>query len=480
MASTQSLLDIGPIILVHFLFYTILFQAIIILIFYFINVARPAILNSLIVLCIMTPLYMLSLDIGQPIQLLFISQTASIFFPITFTSIVIYSVVTDWLNKCLPVVIITSIAFCIYVLNNKLYLPIVISLFTLMNIYLLAILINRRRESFPAILIYFILIKCLLIPLLFLTENVIFPALIAGTFSILIFIMTAYMTRRRIITTLSQLNTVNDLNKKLSYKISRLRGSNDQYRKIIMEKDSELLQMSRHASLAEVTAGIAHELNQPLTGIKGIAQNMIDDINYEEFENLQAVSELLKICSLVDKSSLINNRIRTFSQKNLVPKKEVDLNKATIDALDLIKIQLKKCSIELIFVLDETIARIYGDKISIEQLIINLILNSKDAIAGKQKESPDFTGVIMLSTTSQDKKVKLLIEDNGSGISDEIIDKIWSPFFTTKKKESGTGIGLSICKKILQDHQATATVESNHGGTQFQILFPAIVDSSRK
>lgn len=318
------------------------------------------------------------------------------------------------------------------------------------------------------------LVGIIISPLLYLANNNLLPSLFAGLASLVVFITTAYMTRRRIIAAISQLNTVNDLNNKLSYKISRLRGSNDQYRKIILEKESEILQLARHASLAEVTAGIAHELNQPLTGIKGIAQNMIDDITYEEFENLQAVSELLKICSLVDKSSTIINRIRSFSQKNVLPKKEVDLNHATIDAIDLIKLQLRKYNIELVFVLDEAIPKIHGDKISIEQLILNLILNSKDAIVSKQKENPDFTGVILISTTSIEGNVRLLIEDNGSGISDDIIDKIWSPFFTTKKKESGTGIGLSICKKILQDHRATVNVESSHGGTQFHILFPAI------
>jgi C4-dicarboxylate-specific signal transduction histidine kinase len=252
-----------------------------------------------------------------------------------------------------------------------------------------------------------------------------------------------------------------------------LKQSNDSCRKIILEKDLELSQMARHASLAELTAGIAHELAQPLTGIKGIAQNMIDDINAEEFENLQAVSELLRICSLVDKSSSIINHIRNFSKKTALAMKLNDLNYVILDAIDLINLQLKKNSIDLVFVLDDTIPKITGDKISLEQLIVNIILNSKDAILEKEFESEEENGTIRITTFAADGAVMMIIQDNGSGISEDIKHKIWSPFFTTKKREHGTGIGLSICSKILKDHKATVDIQSDKNGTQFSIRFPA-------
>jgi C4-dicarboxylate-specific signal transduction histidine kinase len=230
--------------------------------------------------------------------------------------------------------------------------------------------------------------------------------------------------------------------------------------------------MARHASLAELTAGIAHELSQPLTGIKGIAQNMIDEINDPDFENLQGVSELLKICALVDKSSSIIDHIRNFSKKGTLSMKMIDLNKIILEAIDLINLQLKKNSIDLIFVLDDTITRIMGDKISLEQLIVNIILNSKDAILEKDYEGTGDNGTIRISTFEKDGMVNMIILDNGSGISDDIMNKIWSPFFTTKKRVHGTGIGLSICSKILKDHSATVDVKSDSNGTQFSIHFP--------
>ena len=97
----------------------------------------------------------------------------------------------------------------------------------------------------------------------------------------------------------------------------------------------------------------------------------------QDFENLQGVSELLKICALVDKSSSIIDHIRNFSKKGTLSMKMIDLNKIILEAIDLINLQLKKNSIDLIFVLDDTIPKIRGDKISLEQLIVNIILEFK-------------------------------------------------------------------------------------------------------
>jgi len=267
--------------------------------------------------------------------------------------------------------------------------------------------------------------------------------------------------------------------------MTRLKQSNEQCKRIIAEKDTELFQMSRHASLAEVTTGIAHELAQPLTGIKGIAQNMIDDINYDEFEKLQAVSELHKISSLVDKSSTIIDHIRNFSKKSGFSMRLLDINSSILEAIDLINHQLKTNDIELICELTENIPDMYGDNISIEQLIVNLILNSKDAVIEKKYIEPEIDGRIKVSTNVKDKKVRLIVEDNGVGIPKDIIPKIWSPFFTSKKRKHGTGIGLSISSKIIKEHNGEVYLNTDSNGTCFTICLlytspsPRDVEESR-
>jgi len=269
-----------------------------------------------------------------------------------------------------------------------------------------------------------------------------------------------------------RLNSINALNKRLNQIITRIRQSNDTLKKIISQKDIELLQIARHASLAEVTTGIAHELTQPLTGIKCISQNMIDDINYNDFDHMQALSDLVKISSLVDRSSSIIDHIRTFSRKRGFSFQDADLNACILNAIELINNQMKNSGIDLIFVLDDSVPRIYGDNLSLEQLFINLILNSRDAISSKAESAINFSGVIKITTTFNDGIVKLIIEDNGKGIPEDIIPKIWTPFFTTKQKGKGTGIGLSLSHRIIKDHNADVSIKSSGDGTIFTIVFP--------
>ena len=133
---------------------------------------------------------------------------------------------------------------------------------------------------------------------------------------------------------------------------------------------------------------------------------------------------------------------------------------------------MKNCKIDLLFVLDDSIPRIYGDNLSLEQLFINLILNSKDAIIQKMESVKDFAGAIKITTTFHDTFVKLVIEDNGPGIPEDTIPKIWTPFFTTKQKGKGTGIGLSLSHRIIKEHNADVSINTSGNGTIFTVIFP--------
>lgn len=262
------------------------------------------------------------------------------------------------------------------------------------------------------------------------------------------------------------------LNKRLDQVITRQKQNNDQLKKIIAQKDVEILQIARHASLAEVTTGIAHELAQPLTGIKCISQSIIDDINFEELDLMQAVSDLSKISSLVDRSSSIIDHIRTFSRKRGFSFQPADLNVCILNAVELVNNQMRNSHIEVEFTLDESIPRIYGDNLSLEQLFINLILNSRDAISSRRETEKDLAGKIRINTGSNERNALLIIEDNGCGIPEDIIPKIWTPFFTTKRKGKGTGIGLSLSHRIIREHNAEVSVDSSGNGTVFTITFP--------
>jgi len=337
----------------------------------------------------------------------------------------------------------------------------------------LYLFIALRKKIFEKIYLLPVLLNTLFI-ILFLLNTITSTSLII--FFILSFILYYFIIisgyTRKILNFTSRFSSMNTLNKNLNLKINRLHQSSEQLKRIIAQKDIEILQVARHASLAEVTTGIAHELAQPLTGIKCIAQNMIDDINCNELESMQASSDLEKITSLVDRSSSIIDHIRTFSRKRGFTLQPVDINTCILNAIELINIQMKKNSIDIIFVLDDTIPEIMGDNLSLEQLFINLILNSKDAILTRQDDEPYLSGFIKITTTMRENQVILIIEDNGSGIPEDLITKIWTPFFTTKLKGKGTGIGLSLSHRIIKEHDAEVNIDTSSRGTVFTIKFP--------
>ncbi len=269
----------------------------------------------------------------------------------------------------------------------------------------------------------------------------------------------------------NRISNIIDQNTILDQRIARLHENNEQLRRIIAQKDTELQQLSRHASLAEITTGIAHELAQPLTGIKGVSQNMIDDIQYEEFDENQAKEDLDRIVRLVDRSSSIIDHIRTFSRKRGYSFRPVDITVCMLNALELLREQMKKNDIEIDFSPDYSLPKVMGDNIALEQVFINIITNAKDAIL-QRKINEDIQGKIIITANKIDQHVRLIIEDNGGGIPTQLLPKIWTPFFTTKNKGKGTGIGLSLSRKILSQHKATVSIETEKDSTSFTMLFP--------
>jgi signal transduction histidine kinase len=459
-------------IAINFIFYTVAIELCISILFYFIGLSRRIIINNCAMLLIVTPLFLRYNGILGIVTISIITVIGLCIYTITLSLMIHQQQQPYRKSSTIPIYIVSATSF-FFIMALPDYRHIVIYIMhILFYINLLYLLFPAKHEKTSVLLILVIIFNFIYLSVTIYTLNEIHFIFAAGLMSIVISFVLAYNLRNRLSSLLDRFILINDFNNTLNRRIARLKQSNDSCRNIILEKDLELSQMARHASLAELTTGIAHELAQPLTGIKGIAQNLIDDINDPDFEHLQGVSELLKICSLVDKSSSIIDHIRNFSKKGAHSMKMIDLNKVILEAIDLINLQLKKNNIDLIFILDETIPKILGDKISLEQLIVNILLNSKDAILEKDYGSTGQNGTIRVTTFEKDSYVDMIILDNGSGISEDIMNKIWSPFFTTKKREHGTGIGLSICSRIVKDHAATVDVQSDKSGTQFSIHFP--------
>jgi histidine kinase len=240
--------------------------------------------------------------------------------------------------------------------------------------------------------------------------------------------------------------------------------------------EQQLIQASKMATLGEMSAGVAHELNQPLSVIKTASNYLLKKARKQEAIDPQILTTMAEeIDSHVDRASKIINHLREFGRKADVKKGRVQVNEAMTRALEIFSQQLKLREIEVICDLDPDLPLIQADANRLEQVFINLLINARDAIEEKC-EGEDRGKVakrIHLKTSCGETQVIVEVRDTGTGIPETILDKVFEPFFTTKSVGQGTGLGLSISYGIVQDYHGTIKVETREGeGSNFIVQFP--------
>lgn len=236
----------------------------------------------------------------------------------------------------------------------------------------------------------------------------------------------------------------------------------------LQSAQKQLIQAGKLASLGTLSAGIAHELNNPLAGIKLFAQNLLRYQSSGKLTNNKLDESLSKIDGLVDKAADIIEHLRAFSRQSSGKLEPLLVNKPVEDALSMLSEQLRLRNIELKVDLKSDLPPVLGDANQLEQVMINLITNARDAVEQSgQKE-------ISLRTFDADGYVVIEVVDSGCGIAPDDLDKIFDPFFTTKAVGEGTGLGLSISHGIVEYHGGDIEVESViNQGTTFRVKLPA-------
>lgn len=241
-----------------------------------------------------------------------------------------------------------------------------------------------------------------------------------------------------------------------------------------IEKDAELFQSSKMQTLGEMSAGIAHELTQPLNAIK-----IGNDFLRRKSAQGQSISEkdldrvTLAVINQVQRASDIINRLREFGRKPDFKREPVDLNLVLTHVMQIIGHQLVLNNIQVSYDLCENLPSIMANQNRLEQVVFNLISNARDAIEqlpGDVTESQNRK--IDLQTTASSTHVSLVVSDTGIGIPEEEKEKIFEPFFTTKEVGMGMGLGLAISYGIVRDYNGTFIVSGNKGqGTRFELQF---------
>jgi C4-dicarboxylate-specific signal transduction histidine kinase len=239
----------------------------------------------------------------------------------------------------------------------------------------------------------------------------------------------------------------------------------------LREKQEQLVQAGKLATLGELTTGVAHELNNPLNNIGLFVGNVLDQIRLGRLDPEAVERELENAMEQVRKATVIISHLRTFGRAASVTFEPADIDEVIEHSLLLMQEQLRLRGIEVVLDLcaDELI--VFGNPIQLEQVFVNLLTNSRDALEDAR------TKRIWIETTRDAELITLRFSDSGPGIQRDLEQRIFDPFFTTKEVGAGTGLGLSITYSIVKEHGGEIAVEQRNGrGASFRIELPALRD----
>ncbi len=235
----------------------------------------------------------------------------------------------------------------------------------------------------------------------------------------------------------------------------------------LRDKQEQLVQAGKLATLGELTTGVAHELNNPLNNTGLFVGNAVDLIELGVADKGQIVRELRQAVQQVSKATQIISHLRTFGRAAPASREPIPLKQVIERALSLMQEQLRLREIEVTLDLGPQEPVVVGNPIQLEQVFINLLTNARDAMVDSPRKA------IRISASVGAAAVEIAFVDTGHGIPSGLEGRIFDPFFTTKEVGKGTGLGLSITYGIVKEHGGTISVVSAPGeGATFLIHLP--------
>jgi signal transduction histidine kinase len=244
-------------------------------------------------------------------------------------------------------------------------------------------------------------------------------------------------------------NSFNEMSRKMADDIEQLRALNEQ-----------LIRTEKLASLGTLSAGVAHEVNNPLASISSLIQIMQGKQNLEA----ETKEKLRLISTQITRITQVTKDMMDFARVRPAAKSAVDVNELLETSMRLASFDREFQRLKIVKTYRENLPKVFADADQLQQVFLNLILNARDAM----KEN----GVLIIKTSQTFNNIEVEIADNGSGIDEKNLKQIFDPFFTTKPAGKGTGLGLAVCYGIITAHGGKIEVESNGNGTKFILMLP--------
>lgn len=242
-------------------------------------------------------------------------------------------------------------------------------------------------------------------------------------------------------------------------------------RRQIVEDKTKLEEQLRHAdrlaTIGQLSAGVAHELNEPLSNILGFAQLASKASGLPK----QAMDDIEKIINASLHSREVIKKLLFFARQMPIRKGPVNLNKVVEEGMYFLKSRCDKEGIDVTYLLASDLPEINADQAQLNQVLVNLVVNAIQSMPNG--------GTLTIKTSTSGKQLSLVVEDTGIGMNEDVMKKVFIPFFTTKDVGQGTGLGLSVVHGIVTSHSGTIKVESKpKQGSRFEIQLP--VNKSNK
>ncbi|MFT4713691.1 MAG: PAS domain S-box-containing protein [Candidatus Azotimanducaceae bacterium] len=246
--------------------------------------------------------------------------------------------------------------------------------------------------------------------------------------------------------------------------LNRVRAEQERERR---DAANQMIQSSKLATLGEMATSVAHELNQPLNVIRMAAGNSRRKMSKGTANPAYLNDKLERIEEQTARAAAIIDHMRMFGREAKEHPESIDPRKVVMEALDLMGEQLRLAGIDIVTELPERCSLILGHTIQLEQVILNLLTNARDAVAERESEAK-----IILRVFEDDQGVHIIAEDTGEGIPEDVLPRIFEPFYTTKEMGKGTGLGLSVSYGIVRDMDGAIRAENIENGARFTITLP--------